>query len=607
MDFATIVRCHNPMKSRRVTMTVRIESISFQHYKALEKFKLDLDRVNLLTGANNAGKSTVVGALRALAIALRTARSKSPERLVIGGIRQLGYRISQRALPISLENVATNYAEGDSCVTFVLSDGNRLILQFDQEEGCVLLPDSPGAAVTTPSAFRARFPLDLTVVPVLGAVEHRELLLEEDTVNAALATPRASRHFRNYWYRRRKEFEPFADLVASTWPGMVLKAPEFNPMSKELTMFVSEDRIDRELNWVGFGFQIWCQLLTHLVRAAPESLVVVDEPEIYLHPDIQRKLLHVLKGLNVNILLATHSAEILSEADPGDVVIIDKRRRHAERLKDIKGVQRAVAILGSQQNLVLASLVRNRRVLFTQNQRDFLLLRHLARRLGLGELATGSGIACISSGGLENWQRVRDMSTGAGVAAGGELAMAAVWDREGRHPEEVRTILSVLGDLLQVSHVHERWDLEAYLLVPAAWDRAMQQALRAMGKNPAPLPAMADLLMEVTDDMRAMIEEQCAAHTTRWILARLGDGQNDDFAHEAGHDAGFDSKWKSLQGRLALLPGSQAVRRLRDRIEQLTGIALTESQIVDAIQPEEVPPDLRSLLSSLDRFRLSQA
>lgn len=107
-------------------MTVRIESISFQHYKALEKFKLDLDRVNLLTGANNAGKSTVVGALRALAIALRTARSKSPERILIGGIRQPGYRISQRALPISLENVATNYAEGDSFVTFVLSDGNRL-------------------------------------------------------------------------------------------------------------------------------------------------------------------------------------------------------------------------------------------------------------------------------------------------------------------------------------------------------------------------------------------------------------------------------------------------------------------------------------------------
>jgi len=588
-------------------MTVRIESIAFQHYKALEKFKLELDRVNLLTGANNAGKSTVIGALRALAIALRTARSKSPERILIGGTRQPGYRISQRALPISLENVATNYAEGDSSVTFVLSGGNRLILHFDPEEGCVLLPDSPGTAVTTPSAFRARFPLDLTVVPVLGAVEHRELLLEEDTVNAALATPRASRHFRNYWYRRRKEFEPFADLVASTWPGMVLKAPEFNPMSKELTMFVCEDRIDRELHWVGFGFQIWCQLLTHLVRAAPGSLVVIDEPEIYLHPDIQRKLLHVLKGRNVDILLATHSAEILSEAEPGDVIIIDKRRRQAERLKDIKGVQRAVTVLGSQQNLVLASLARNRRVLFTQHQQDFLLLRRLARRLGLGELATGSGIACISSGGLDNWQRVRDMSTGAGVAAGGELAMAAVWDREGRHPDEVRTILSEVGALLQLAHVHERWDLQAYLLVPAAWDRAMQQALHAQGKNPASLPAVADVLMEVTDDMRDIIEEQCAAQTTRWILARLGDGENANLAPEPGHDSGFDNKWKSLPGRLTLLPGSQAVQRVRDRIEQFAGIALSESQIVEAMKPEEIAPDLRSLLYSLDGFRLTHA
>jgi len=36
--------------------------------------------------------------------------------------------------------------------------------------------------------------------------------------------------------------------------------------------------------WVGFGYQIWCQLLTHLSRAAEDSLVVVDEPEVYLHP-----------------------------------------------------------------------------------------------------------------------------------------------------------------------------------------------------------------------------------------------------------------------------------------------------------------------------------
>lgn len=589
-------------------MTVRISSITFDHYKALERFKIDLERVNVLTGANNAGKSTVIGALRALAIALRSARARTADRVLLDGVRQPGYRISQNVMPISLENVATNYEEGDSRVTFELSDGNRLILHFDPDQGCVLVPDAPGAAgVTTPSAFRARFPLELNVVPVLGAVEHKELLLEEGTVNAALATSRASRHFRNYWFRRRDEFGDFADLVASTWPGMVPKRPELDPGSKELTMFVSEDRIDRELFWVGFGFQIWCQLLTHLMRAKPGSLVVVDEPEIYLHPDIQRKLLHVLKSRDVDIVLATHSAEILAEADPGDVVIIDKRRRHAERLRNISGVQRAVKVLGSQQNLVLASLARNRRLLFTQHEHDFLLLRRLARRLGLGELAAGSGVAAFSVGGLDRWLRVRDMAEGAEVAAGGELVVAAVWDREGRSADEVQSILAKFGGLLRIAHVHERWDLQAFLLVPAAWDRAVRRALDDHRRGVvASLPSAGAILMEVTEDMRATVEEQCAAHGTRWLLEGVGEGFDGVSAPALDGAAGtedFEARWNTLEGRLMLLPGAQAVRRLRERIEQLTGIHLSEAQIVEAIQPEEIPSDLRSLLMSLDQFR----
>ncbi|MEZ0305228.1 MAG: AAA family ATPase [Hyphomicrobiaceae bacterium] len=72
---------------------------------------------------------------------------------------------------------------------------------------------------------------------------------------------------------------------------MAIKAPELDHSTGELTMFCLEERMTREIYWVGFGFQIWCQLLTHLSRAAENALVVVDEPEVYLHPDVQRQLL----------------------------------------------------------------------------------------------------------------------------------------------------------------------------------------------------------------------------------------------------------------------------------------------------------------------------
>src|SRR5579859_4031623 len=69
-----------------------------------------------------------------------------------------------------------------------------------------------------------------------------------------------------------------------------------------LAMFCDERRIERELFWAGFGFQVWCQLLTHILRAETATVLVIDEPEIYLHPDLQHQLLSLLRDLGPDVL-----------------------------------------------------------------------------------------------------------------------------------------------------------------------------------------------------------------------------------------------------------------------------------------------------------------
>src|SRR5436190_22379868 len=109
---------------------VRITTISFQHYKAFESFSISLEHINVLSGGNNAGKSTVIGALRALAVAIRSAKSRRPEPIRNGDECLAGYRISERVLPISIENVPTNYTDAGSRISFALSNGNSLHLRF---------------------------------------------------------------------------------------------------------------------------------------------------------------------------------------------------------------------------------------------------------------------------------------------------------------------------------------------------------------------------------------------------------------------------------------------------------------------------------------------
>jgi predicted ATPase len=51
---------------------------------------------------------------------------------------------------------------------------------------------------------------------------------------------------------------------------------------------------ERELFWAGDGMQIWLQILFHAYRQRRVDTLVLDEPDVFLHPDLQRRLIHIL-------------------------------------------------------------------------------------------------------------------------------------------------------------------------------------------------------------------------------------------------------------------------------------------------------------------------
>ena len=155
-----------------------ITSVQFRNFKALESFSIALDRMNILVGPNNSGKSTVIGAFRVLAMGLRRASARSPELLETRNIAR-GYRIPRTSLPITLENAQTDYRDVEATVTFRLTNGNRLILSFTKEDDdCILYPETTeGGTVTSVATFKREFPISLSVVPVLGPVENREQIV----------------------------------------------------------------------------------------------------------------------------------------------------------------------------------------------------------------------------------------------------------------------------------------------------------------------------------------------------------------------------------------------------------------------------------------------
>lgn len=583
--------------------THRITSVRFSRYKAFENFQMSLQDFNVLVGPNNAGKSTVIGAFRILAEGLRRARSRNAEPIDVAGFTGWGYRLNIADLPIAAENIFFDYDDSTPAqVNFRLSNGNHLKLYFPEQATCYLLPETTKRVPRTPSQFKADFDVEIGFVPILGPVEQKERLYEKEAARLALLTSGASRNFRNIWYHFPSDFERFRELVRTTWPGMDIDPPELGGDGRQLVMFCPEERRPRELCWSGYGFQVWCQMLTFIVKAASASTLVIDEPDIYLHSDLQRQLVSLLRELGPDILIATHSTEIIAECDPTSLLSINKKKTSAQRVKDASQLKRVFSTLGSNLNPTLTQLAKTRRVLFVEGL-DFQILSTFARTLGEQRVANRADFAVVQTEGF-NPKRAVDLAAGIDAAVGNRVLRAVVLDKDYRCADEVGDVTKELQKHDFHVHIHHRKELENYLLDATVIARAVEVRLaekaRRSGEAKPTSPDVNAILQEAIEEVRH--------HTFAQIQAREAEYRRRKAPHldqatiTADISKRFDAEWSSTVGRLSLVPGKDVLAKVNARLQALIGVSVSDGQIAQQIKASEIHPDIRALVETIAAF-----
>lgn len=583
--------------------SLHITSVRFSHYKAFNSFVIHLQEFNVLVGPNNSGKSTIVGAFRILHEGLRKARAKSPERTNVGGVVTLGYKLNIDELPVAAENIFHNYDDSQpATVTFKLSNENIIKLHFPEGRACVMVAEPKSGAVRSPRDFRALFDVEVAFVPILGPVDQREPLFAKEAARLALMTSGASRNFRNIWYHYPEDFEKFRDLVQSTWPGMDIERPEVADDRRQLHMFCPEERYPREICWSGYGFQVWCQMLTFIVKASQASLLVIDEPDIYLHSDLQRQLVALLRDFGPDILIATHSTEIIAECEPTSLLNINKRKSAASRVKDVSQLKRVFSALGSNLNPTLTQLAKTKRVVFVEGL-DFQLLSVFARTCGMQRLANRSDFAVVQTEGF-NPRRAVDLAAGIEKTVGSKILKAAVLDRDYRSEAEVSDVKAELEKNGFEVHIHGRKEIENYLLVPGCLKGALESRLREKARRSGapvkPTPDVKALLAECMESFRHDVFAQS--------LARFQDFKKRTAAHldqatvNAELSKKFEQRWKEEGGPESLVPGKEVLAKFNAKVQELVGVTLTDAQVASQFNKTPLDSDLAGLLAMLDAF-----
>lgn len=594
-----------PHRSSKMPISQQFTRVDFFRFKAFSSFSLQLRRFNILVGANNAGKSTILTAFRILAAAMRRANNRRAETVRGPHGRVPGYVVDLRSISVAEENIFFDYEESEAAsVTFTLANNNRLQLYFPEVGACYLIPDAQGRQIITPVGFKSQFHCPIGFVPILGPVEHDEKLYDKEAARLALFNYQAARNFRNIWYHYPEEFPLFRETLRRTWPGMDIESPVIDPTpgKPRLHMFCPEDRRPREIFWAGFGFQVWCQMLTHLIQSDDASLFLIDEPDIYLHSELQRQLLGLLRNLGPDILIATHSTEIISEAETNDIVLIHKRRKSAKRIKNPTELQEIFSILGSNLNPTLTQIAKTRRVLFLEGH-DFQIVGRFARKLGHDRIGNRSDFAIVPLEGF-NPERARSLKAGMERTLGARIASAVILDRDYRCESECETVVAKCRDFCSPILIHGCKEIENFLLVPSALDRAAERKaadkVRRTGAQGNYSGDARSFLFEFAQAKKSYVFSQCLSNS-RQFTRNTSAHVNDTTIMERGL-RDLECRWMDPEVRLSMIPGKEALRAFNEYLQTNFDLSLTPAGIIDAMQLDEIPKEMTALVAEIASF-----
>lgn len=578
--------------------------VDFTRFKAFRKFSLKLRPFNILVGPNNAGKSTILAAFRILAAAMRRANQRKPERVQGPNGRVPGYSVDVSAMSIAEENIFYNYDDSNpAIVQFRISNGNELILFFPSQGGCNLIPKCD-RALLTPTTFRSQFPCPIGFVPILGPVDHNERLYEKEAARLALFNYSAARNFRNIWHHYPEKFDAFRAAIIQTWPGMDIQRPEvdYGGDKPRLHMFCPEERIPREIYWSGFGFQVWCQMLTHVIQSSDKSVFLIDEPDIYLHSDLQRQLLALLRNLGPDIIIATHSTEIITEAEPDDIVVVDKRRQSAKRIRDPSQIAGVFAILGSNLNPILTQLAKTKRVLFVEGK-DFQIVSRFAQKLNVASVSTRARFAVVPVEGF-NPQRIRHLKEGMEKTLGGEIRAAALLDRDYRSEPERIEITESCKRFCEYVRIHSCKEIENYLLNPNALNRAAEQKLndrsKRTGKKETYAVSAEEILIEFATNQHDYVLGQQLANRRRFERS-TGSRMDEAVANELALKE-FNKSWASFESKMATVPGKDALSFFNEQLQASHSVNVTKTSVINAMHVDEIPAEMRDIVDEIASF-----
>lgn len=301
-----------------------LSAITLRRFKKLQNVTIPLSRMNVLVGANNSGKSSVLqGVAFAVSVAQTSrlnegAATLAPEQLIYAPLRDvsaLAYGgFLRQAEATAIEVDFHTRPDGDPREEDLIST-----VQIRRGRNSNL-----AVAITDRGLDNQLGGLDppfCMYVPGLAGLTAVESYRTPAALRRAAARGDANSVLRNVLLSLkddREAWESFSGHLAEIFPDHRVDL-RFDPERDEVVdARVVSPSGELPIDAAGTGLLQIVQILAYTARFRPK-LLLLDEPDAHIHPDKQRELVRLLTRLssedNFQILIATHSRHVIDAMD----------------------------------------------------------------------------------------------------------------------------------------------------------------------------------------------------------------------------------------------------------------------------------------------------
>lgn len=576
-----------------------ISEIKLSNFRGFDNHTIPLRPVTVIVGKNNAGKSTIVEALRLISAITRRFQGLNYHELpswIDKPRRDRGVFPSTDEFEFSSEAIFHRLGDPPAKIAAKFFTGEQVEVFIGPQLKVVgIIKDSKGDVIRSKAqANQVQLP-QVGILPQIGPLLREETMLVESYVRRSVDSSRSSLHFRNQLHFLKQHFATFKQLAESTWPGVSVQPVETKQLAateKGLSLFVRDHDFTAEVGWMGHGLQMWLQTMWFLTHCGQSSSIILDEPDVYMHADLQRRLIRLLRKRHHQTIIATHSVEIMSEVDPEEILVIDRRRRVSSFAGTQPEVQSLLTNIGSIHNIQLARLsAAGRFIMVEVDDMDF--LKRFQNSLFPDSATPIDTIPHKAIGGWNGWERVRGLALLFQDAAPSAIRPYCLLDSDYHTPNSIQKRLrTAMSEGIQL-HIWKRKEIENYLLVPAVICRAIERGIQKKGASPT-TAEIEQKLEEIADALRLDVLNLMASEFFEEDRKSGFAGANKQALDRV------DKVWKSLDGKLTVISGKEAIHRLAEWASKQFGVSLNALKLAKELTRLEIDPELQEVLTAIE-------